>query len=56
MGRNSITDIFFYAFVVGGIFLVTKPGSTGGAFVKNVGASSVGLVQAATGQTVNSGV
>lgn len=44
----------FYAFVVGGIFVLTKPGGTGATFVKNLGGAGIGLVQASTGQTVSS--
>jgi hypothetical protein len=53
MGRNAYTDVLFYAFVVGGIFVLTKPGSTGATFVSNVAKGSIGLVQASTGQTVS---
>jgi hypothetical protein len=51
-GRNTVTDIFFYAFVVAGIFVATKPGGSGASFITNLGKSAVGLVQASSGQTV----
>jgi hypothetical protein len=50
---NKLTDIATYAFVVGGILVLTRPGSQGPAFIGAVGHSLIGLVQGATGQPVN---
>lgn len=52
MKGNSVADIMYMAFVVGGIFVLTKPGGTGATFVKNLGGAGIGLVQASTGQAV----
>ena len=49
---NKFADIASYAFIVGGILVLTRPGSQGPAFVGAVGHSIIGLVQSATGQHV----
>lgn len=49
---NRVTDIATYAFLVGGILVLTRPGSKGPAFVRSLGGAFSGVVQAATGQTV----
>lgn len=49
---NKVTDVLTYAFFVGGILVMTRPGSKGPQFVKALGNSVTGLVQASTGQKV----
>lgn len=49
---NKAADIATYAFLVGGILVLTRPGSQGPAFVRALGGSFTGLVQGATGQRV----
>lgn len=51
--NNSITDIVVYSFLVGGILVLTRPGSQGPAFVKALTGGYAGIVQAATGQKVS---
>jgi hypothetical protein len=51
--KNSVTDIIVYSFVVGGILVLTRPGSQGPSFVKALTGGYAGIVQAATGQTVS---
>ena len=50
---NQITDIMGYAFLVAGILVLTRPGSQGPTFVKNLGSSATHLVQASSGQRVS---
>lgn len=50
--KNVFTDLVTYAFLVAGILVLTKPGSTGGTFVLDSGKALTGLVQGASGQTV----
>jgi hypothetical protein len=47
---NKIFDIATYAFIVGGILVLTRPGSQGPGFVLALGNSFAHVVQAATGQ------
>lgn len=47
---NKLADVIGYAFVVGGILVLTRPGSQGPKFVTALGTSISHLVQAATGQ------
>lgn len=47
---NSITDLVVYSFIVGGILVLTRPGSQGPAFVKNLTGGYARIVQASTGQ------
>lgn len=49
---NKLTDILTYAFLVGGILVLTRPGSKGPEFVRSLGGAMDGLVQSATGQRV----
>jgi hypothetical protein len=49
---NRLIDVITYAFVVGGILVLTRPGSQGPQFVRALGGSITGLVQGATGQKV----
>lgn len=48
---NKLVDIGTYAFLVGGIFVLTRPGSKGPQFVTALGNAFAHVVQAATGQT-----
>lgn len=52
MKTNSWTDIIFWSFAVGGTLVLTRPGSQGPAFVKNLTGGYAGIVQASTGQSV----
>ena len=52
---NKIADVLTLAFVVGGILVLTRPGSQGAKFVSAVGGAAIGLLQAATGQKVATG-
>jgi hypothetical protein len=49
---NKLTDIATYAFLVGGILVMTRPGSQGPKFVNALGSSFAHVVQASTGQRV----
>lgn len=48
--NNAVTDLVVYSFVVGGILVLTRPGSQGPKFVKNLTSGYARIVQAATGQ------
>jgi hypothetical protein len=52
MKTNVLTDLIFWSFVVGGTLVLTRPGSQGPAFVKNLTGGYSGIVQASTGQAV----
>jgi hypothetical protein len=47
---NKISDIITYSFLVGGILVMTRPGSQGPGFVRSLGHSFSNIVQASTGQ------
>lgn len=49
---NKLVDLGTYAFVVGGILVLTRPGSQGPKFVSALGGAFGGVVQASTGQKV----
>lgn len=49
---NAVTDLVVYSFVVGGILVLTRPGSQGPSFVKNLTGGYARIVQASTGQSV----
>jgi len=49
---NKVTYILTFAFLVGGILVLTRPGSQGPSFVRSLGGAFDGLVQASTGQRV----
>jgi hypothetical protein len=49
---NVVADIVFWSFAVGGILVLTRPGSQGPGFVKNLMSGYTGIVQGSTGQTV----
>lgn len=48
---NAVTDFVVYSFLVGGILVLTRPGSQGPALVKNLTGGYARIVQASTGQT-----
>lgn len=48
--NNTLTDLVVYSFLVGGILVLTRPGSQGPALVKNLTGGYARIVQAATGQ------
>lgn len=50
---NRIADVLVYALGVSAILVLTKPGSQGPAFAKNVGDAAVHLVQGASGQKLS---
>lgn len=50
--KNTLSDLIFWSFGVGGILVMTRPGSQGPAFVKNLTGGYSGIVQASTGQKV----
>lgn len=50
MGKNSLTDLIVYSFLVGGILVMTRPGSQGPALVNNLTHGYARIVQASTGQ------
>lgn len=50
--KNTATDIVVYSFLVGGILVLTRPGSQGPSLVKALTSGYAGIVQAATGQNV----
>lgn len=49
---NKLADIGTYAFLVGGILVLTRPGSQGPALLNSLTAGFVHLVQASTGQPI----
>lgn len=49
---NKAVDVVTYAFMVAGILVLTRPGSQGPSFVRALGGSVTGLVQASSGQRV----
>lgn len=50
MKSNSVTDFVVYSFLVAGILVLTRPGSQGPSFVKNLTSGYARIVQASTGQ------
>jgi hypothetical protein len=50
--QNVLTDIITYSLIVGGILVLTKPGSQGPAVIKALFGGYTGVVQGATGQKV----
>ena len=48
--NNTMTDLVTYSFLVGGILVMTRPGSQGPGFVKALTGGYARIVQAATGQ------
>ena len=52
-GSNSTTtDFIVYSFLVGGILVMTRPGSQGPKFIGALTSGYARIVQAATGQSV----
>lgn len=51
MKGNSLTDLITYSFLVGGILVLTKPGSQGPTLVRNLTGGYARIVQASTGQS-----
>lgn len=49
-GGNVLTDIVVYSMIVGGILVLTRPGSQGPALVTAGTNGYSGIVKAATGQ------
>jgi hypothetical protein len=49
---NKLFDLGTYAFIVAGLLVLTRPGSLGAKFVSAAGDAFIGIVQAASGQTV----
>lgn len=49
-GSNALTDLIVYSFVVGGILVLTRPGSQGPKLVTNLTHGYARIVEAATGQ------
>jgi hypothetical protein len=54
MGRRFF-DFLVYGIVVGGILVLTRPGSQGPGLVKGLGGALIGFSQAVTGQRVTRG-
>ncbi len=52
---KGIRDFLVYGVIVAGILVLVRPGSQGAAFVRALGGSAVGFVQAITGQKVTKG-
>lgn len=50
MNSNALTDLIVYSFLVGGILVMTRPGSQGPKFVQNLTGGYARIVQASTGQ------
>lgn len=48
--KNSLSDLIVYSFLVGGILVMTKPGSQGPALVRNLMGGYARIVQSSTGQ------
>lgn len=53
MKYEALLGFLVYGIVVGGILVLTRPGSQGPAFVKNLGGTVIGFAQAVTGQKVS---
>ena len=48
--NNTATDFVVWSFLVGAILVLTRPGSQGPTFVKNLTGGYARIVQASTGQ------
>jgi hypothetical protein len=48
---NDLSDLITYSFLVGGILVLTRPGSQGPLIVKNLTSGYSSIVKAATGQS-----
>jgi hypothetical protein len=51
--KNNLTDLIVYSFLVGGILVLTRPGSQGPQFIKSLTGGYTNIVQASTGQKVS---
>lgn len=49
---KAVRDFLFYGIVVAGILVLVRPGSQGAGFVRALGQTATGFVQAITGQKV----
>jgi hypothetical protein len=47
-----MTDLITFSFLVGGILVMTRPGSQGPSFIKALTGGYARIVQASTGQSV----
>ena len=47
---NDLSDLITYSFLVGGILVLTRPGSQGPTIVQNLTSGYASIVKAATGQ------
>ena len=45
-------DFLVYGIIVGGILVLTRPGSQGPGFIQQIGRGLIGFVQSATGQRI----
>lgn len=52
MKNNTLADLIFWSFGVGGVVVLTRPGSQGPSLLKNLTGGYAGIVQASTGQAV----
>lgn len=50
MQKNSLGDLITYSFLVGGILVLTRPGSQGPSLFNSLTHGYARIVQAATGQ------
>lgn len=50
---NKLFDVFTYALAIGGILVLTRPGSQGPALFKAATSGFVHIEQAATGQKIS---
>lgn len=50
MKTSDVLDVVMAAFVVGGILVLTRPGSQGVNLVRSLGGAFNGLLKTATGQ------
>lgn len=50
--KNSFGEFLVYGVIVAGILVLVRNGSNGAGFVKQLGGSVVGFIQAITGQKV----
>lgn len=52
MNQLRIGDFAVYGIIVGGILVLTRKGSQGPSFVRQLGGAGIGFAQAVTGQKV----
>lgn len=51
MRTNTLSDLVFFSFVVGGILVLTRPNSQGPKFVSALTSGYSNIVKASTGQS-----